>query len=250
MDNLKRYRFFPLLFCLTILGSVLPSSAQEETPAEQLVSSMGQYCNRTTEVSYRSQRVVSSDETTHVYVEGTLRKLVNPDSLRRNLDTEGYCYGDTSETPTTKVIIQGQDEFEVLDEPFDRGYLVLEVRALSPDNRYLATESRVVWSGLSETLSASFIDLEARDSVRTPDLCTREPSGSFNASYYEGFLSSTTAVVRCSGFNPRAEEERTEWYEALDLTTGTSQVLDRRPDNLQSYSTVTSELEITNIQKF
>lgn len=76
------------LLTAAVLGGWLASSttAQDRVSStEQMLTSLGQRCNRATEVSYRSSRIRTPDGVTEVYVEGLLRKIVNPDSSLRQV---------------------------------------------------------------------------------------------------------------------------------------------------------------------
>ena len=245
-----RFPFSLPLLCLTVLGLVLPMKAQDRTPVDRLITDLGRYCNRATEVSYRSQAIASSDGTRRVHIEGTLRKIIDPESTLRESDSDGYCYGNVVETVSAEVFIDGQrDTFELLDEPYSEGYLILEALSLSEDNRYLAAKAHVVHGGLSHEVSVAFFDLEAGEAVSLREVCTSEFNSEYDYTSHEGFLTPTTAVVLCSIFNSRTHA-RMEWYEAVDLASETSRVLSGKPDNLQDYGTVVGELEVTQVQEF
>lgn len=244
---MKRKFSLPLL-CFTMIGLVLPASAQDETPTDRLITDLGRYCNRATEVSYRSQSIVSSDTTKRVHIEGTLRKIIDPESpFRASAD---YCWASVTETLSAEVVVDGQtNTFALLNEPLGDRYFILNPISLSSDNRYLATEAHTVHGGLSYQGSVQFFDLERRKTVSSREICANEFNTEYDNISYEGFLTPTTAVVRCSIFD-QTNDTRVERYELVDLTTGTSQVLSSKPDNLQDYSTVVTELEVTQVQEF
>ena len=233
-----------------VLGLVLPASAQDRTLTDQLLTDLGRYCDRATEVSYRSQMIESSDGTTRVHIEGMLRKIVDPESSLRERDASDYCYGDVMETLSTEVVIDGQrNTFELLDEPLRDTYLVLNALSLSADDRYLVAEADFVYGGLGHQASVAFFDLEAREIVPSGEICANEFNTEYDYTSFEGFLSPTIAVVFCSIFD-LTNDTQVERYEAVNLTSGTSRVLPSKPDNLQNYGIVVDDMEVMQVQKF
>ena len=244
------YRSFLPFLCITVLKLVSPAVAQDETPTDRLMSDMGRYCNRATEVSYRSQAIESPDSTRRVRFEGTLRKILHPDSPSRSWETDDFCYGDIMETLSTEVVIDGQsDSFQLLDQPLRGTYLILNALALSADNRYLAAEADFIYGGLGHQSAVTFFDLETGESISPQEICVNEFETEYDHTSFEGFLSPTIAVVFCSIFDYR-NTVRIERYEAVDLTSGASQVLLSKPDNLRSYGTIVSDLEVVQVQEF
>jgi hypothetical protein len=88
------------LLAATMVGSAIAPSlrAQETNSTDQLLTELGQRCNRATEVSYRSQRLTDTDTSTEAYVEGLIRNWSMPTAPYARGDTEEFCYPDRRET--------------------------------------------------------------------------------------------------------------------------------------------------------
>jgi hypothetical protein len=76
---------------LTVCGAMAlwltsPSAALSQNtnvPVDQLFEDLTGYCDRATEVSYRSRVLIADKDDRQVYIEGLLRKVVDPRSSLR-----------------------------------------------------------------------------------------------------------------------------------------------------------------------
>jgi hypothetical protein len=119
------------LLAATMVGSAIAPSlrAQETNSTDQLLTELGQRCNRATEVSYRSQRLTDTDTSTEAYVEGLIRKLVNANSPLRQGDTEEFCYPDRRETVHRTLVIETGDDTRRIELDYTPDYFSI-TRAL------------------------------------------------------------------------------------------------------------------------
>jgi hypothetical protein len=213
---------------------------QSLAPIRRLSASMFRYCNRTTELSYRSQRLTSPDGVVQVYIEGMLRKTVNDPN--RSPNSADYCYADKAETVSNQLIIETETEtYQISGSTYDAGYIIYHPQAFSADGRYLATVGEIVYDGLSTESFTAIFDLVGRKALRTPNLCL-----DLDSSSHVGFTTANEVVVRCDGYSSRPPIEAR--YEAVSLPLATVRRLSARPSELANYGTLVGELEVIQTQ--
>lgn len=221
------------------------TSATEEAPrphpAQVMITSLGQQCNRATEVTYRSEQLVSPDGLKSAHVEGMLRKTVDPNSQLRRGDTEEFCYPDRRETVSRQIVIQDESGTRILDDqPYDDGYVIYRPRSFSSDSRFLAMDIQVAYTGGDPGNYVLFLDSENDSVVETPDLCEN-----LVFQNYVGFASETEAVVFCQDYGAPVKR-----YELVNLLNGSVRRLPDRPDDLTGYGMVVRNFEVTKTQQF
>ncbi len=231
--------FSTSLYALT-LGLSLPASAQV-MPPQTMLSALGRYCNRATEVTYRSHQLISPDGRIHVHAEGLLRKIVDPDSSLRQTDTNRTCYSDFRHTVARQLVIEIESEtHRLVDAPYEEGYVLYQPQAFSANSQFLALEMQIAYTRDNPGRYVTFVDAENDETVRTHNMC-----GNLGFQSYVGFLSNHEAVVRCQ--NRRATAD---WFEAVDLSSGLVRQLSSRPGNVASYGRAVGDFEVIRTQVF
>ncbi|MEL6552839.1 MAG: hypothetical protein AAFQ63_05165 [Cyanobacteria bacterium J06621_11] len=229
-----------------------PSSATEAPsphPIQSMITSLGQQCNRATEVTYRSDQLVAPDGAASVHVEGILRKTVYPDSQLRQVDTDSFCYPDSRETVSRQIVIQDEAGTRLLnDSPYNQGYVLYRPRSFSADSRFLAMDVQVAYTGGDPGNYVLFLDLENDSAVEAPDVCEN-----LIFQNYVGFASETEVVVLCQDYGgPTSAPDNAdlERYELVNLLDGSVRTLASRPDDLSGYGRLIRSFEVTKMQRF
>ncbi len=236
---MKNFSLTVALATLPVGLGQLPSFAQP-SPTVNLLEALGQRCNRATEVSYRSDQLISADGETTVYFEAVLRKIVRPDSTLHRADTDDYCFPDVRETPVRDLVIEHQGEIQRIDTgAYEYGYILYSPRSFSPDGRYVAIDLQVAFTGGSPGDYVGVFDLEQGDYIPLTAICEQ-----YEFEQTAGFLDVNTVSVECIGYGP-AES----LFEQFDLTTGEIRTL---PDEFGSsrYGSVTRPFEVIQTQSF
>jgi len=231
---------FSASLCALMLGLSLPASAQV-MPPQTMLNTLSRYCNRATEVSYRSHQLISPDGRIHVHAEGLLRKIVDPSSPLRQTDTNRTCYSDVRHTVARHLVIETESEsYRLVDEPYAEGYVLYQPRAFSANSQFLALEMQIAYTRANPGSYVIFMNTENDETVQIRNMC-----GNLGFQSYAGFLSDREAAVRC-----RNNRATAEWFEAVDLSSGRVRQLSSRPDAVASYGRVVGEFEVVKTQVF
>ncbi|MEO1352834.1 MAG: hypothetical protein AAFW84_29265 [Cyanobacteria bacterium J06635_15] len=221
---------------------VAQDSAQDSVSSLiQMLESLGQRCNRATEVSYQSERLSTTDGGTEVYVEGLLRKIVAPNSPLRQGDSAEYCYPDVRETVIRELVINNNGETRrITMDAYDQGYLIYSPRSFSADGRYLVADLQIAYTGGDPGAQITLFDLDNSEVVSTSEVCQN-----FDFENYIGFISPTEFAVHCMAYG-----DMIEGFEVIDVQSGEVRQLSARPTSVTDYGVVEGELEVTKTQIF
>lgn len=235
--------------CLLVLGWLRPAIAQVMTP-QTMLNGLGANCDRTTEITYRSQVLASPDNNILVRAEGLLRKRVHPDSELRSVDTDNYCYPDTRETVSRQIVLQTTSGIrKLVDIPYEDGYILYQPRAFSADSRFLALDMHIAYTDGNTGSYVLFLDTNNDTVITTPNLC----DGLIFQSHV-GFTADTEAntetdtaeaIVRCQG-----GLQFTERYESVNLLTGSVRPLTTQPEDAAGYGNIIRSFEVLSVQLF
>ncbi len=220
------------------LAAIAPASAQV-MPPQTMLNTLGSSCDRTTEVAYRSEVLLSPDGSIVVRAEGLLRKSVDPNSQLRAADTDGYCYPDARETVNRQIVIETKDGIRrLVDSPYSEGYIVYQPRAFSLDSRFLALDMSIIYTDGDTGSYVLFLDTSDDTIVQIPNLCD-----GLTFQNHIGFTSATEAIVLCQGGLRFSER-----LEAVDLTGGTVRSLTANPEDAVGYGSIVSAFEVIGVQ--
>jgi len=217
-----------------------PASAQV-MPPQAMLDALGANCDRAAEVTYQSQILAAPNGNTLVRAQGLLRKRVNPDSQLRNVDTTDYCYPDTRETVSRQIILETPSGTrQLVDTPYEEGYIMYQPRAFSADSRFLALDMRVAYTDGNTGSYVLFLDTTNDTIVEAPTLC--------DGMVFQnniGFAADTEAVVLCQGGLRFAER-----FESVNLLTGAVRRLPSRPEGVAGYGNIIRAFEVIKVQLF
>jgi hypothetical protein len=244
---------FKRLDLLAVCGTAalwltFPSTALSQNanvPVDQLFEDLAGYCDRATEVSYRSRALVSDSGDRQVYVEGLLRKTVDPRSSLRQSDTDGHCYSDSIETLESKLVVEQSGEARRFDiERYgDDTIIVWTPRSFSADGRYLVTDVDVSYSGTGGGSYIQLFDLQSGAVVTAAAWCDTI-SGEYSSEYL-GITAEGEFVVHCAEYGGEREQ-----IEAFNPQTLEIRQLASVPAQLTNYGSVASELAVLQVQRF
>lgn len=238
----------PMATSLLVLQVTSKTHAQTDAPVGRAMDALnGDSCDRATELTYQSQQLQSPSGDTIVHFEGTLLKIVNdPAQIVR----EGrFCHGSRTQTITDEIIVTHQGSTQRFDaNPYEGGYLVNTPLSFSPDERYIAAEIAIVYSGMHISNAIAAFDTTTGQIVRTPSICEDPNASDMDSVDYIGFLSATEMVVECQFAGRRnADSSR---IEVVTLPSGHVRALTALPGNTVSYGTPIGEFQITQLQRF
>ncbi len=226
--------------CALTLGLSRPATAQV-SPQQTMLDTLSGFCNRATEISYRSHQLISPDGRIRVHAEGLLRKVVNPNSPLRQTDTNRTCYSDARHTLARQLVIETENEsYRLVDEPYEEGYVLYQPQAFSSNSRFLALEMQIAYTSDRPGSYVIFVDAENDRTVRIRNMC-----GNLGFQNYIGFLSDREAVVHCQNSRGTAN-----WFEAVDLSSGQVSQLSSRPDDIAGYGRIAGDFEVVETQLF
>ncbi|MEO0759336.1 MAG: hypothetical protein AAFY78_20965 [Cyanobacteria bacterium J06648_16] len=224
-----------------VLASVSHPALAQVSPTVQMFEMLGQRCNRATEVSYRSERLVSENGERTVYVEGILRKIVRPNSPVRRSDTTDFCFPDVRETPVQTLVIEQSGETQRINlGPFDTGYVIYSPRSFSAEGRYLIFDVQVAYIGGDPGAFVGALDLEQGEFVPLTGICDQ-----YDFEQYAGLFGDTTVAVECISYGDVTSE-----FQIFNLATGSLQTLSPNPFMVENFGTVASPFEVTKTQVF
>jgi hypothetical protein len=227
---------------LTASGAALGQNTN--APVDQLFRDLAGYCNRATELSYRSRVLASDDTDTQVYVEGLLRKIVDPRSSLRQYDGDG-CYPDSLGMLESALVVEREGEVRRFAlERYDEDTIeILTPHSFSADGRYLLAEVRASYSGVGGGNYVQLFDLQS-GAVVASDVWCEAISSEYGADYL-GMTAKDEFVVRCTGYGG----ERAQ-IEAFNPQTFEMRQLSSVPAQLSGYGSVESELTVLQVQRF
>ncbi|MGD1867732.1 MAG: hypothetical protein ACFB0D_24540 [Phormidesmis sp.] len=207
----------------------------------------GDSCDRATELTYQSRQLQSPSGNTTVHFEGTLLKIVNNPS--QVISESGFCHASRTQTLSNDMIVANQGSAQRFSEnPYTDGYLVETPLSFSPDERYIAAEIAIVYSGLHISNAIAAFDTTTGEIIRTPNICEDAAASDMDSVGYVGFLSATEMVVECQFAGRRSPIPNR--FEVVTLPSGSIRTLEGLPHNTASYGTSVSEFEITQVQRF
>jgi hypothetical protein len=237
-----------LTFCsAAALWLASPSAAlsqRADESVDQLFRDLAGYCDRATEVSYRSRILISDDGEKQIYVEGLLRKVVDPGSSLRQADNNGNCHPDSLETLESELVVEQAGEVRRFDlESYgDDTIVIWAPRSFSADGRYLITDVEVSYSGTGGGSYVQLFDLQ-RGTAVAANWC-EAISGEYSSEYL-GITAEGEFVAHCTEYGPATEQT-----EAFNPQTLEMRQIFSVPAQLSSYGTLASELTVRQVQRF
>lgn len=247
--QMKRSYLGTLTSVSALLALPFSAIAQPSSdPAQSLLTDLSNRCNRATEVSYQSQRLLAPDSTTSAYASGLLRKVVGGSRRARGRQSSGTCSG-SFETLNQQIMIERPSgDRPIAIAPDRSNYLVYQPRSFSADSRYLVMDMRGAFKGGDAVRRMSIVDTASGAIDERIKVCQHTVEGYerifYRSSSYVGFSSPSEVVVSCN--EPGLEE----YFETVDLLTGRVRQLNEQPARLVNYGTVQSEFEVVRTQLF
>ncbi|MGB3768333.1 MAG: hypothetical protein WA947_17375 [Phormidesmis sp.] len=211
------------------------------SPSE-LIKTIGDRCDQSLEVDYRSLTLVSPDGTTRVQAQGTLRKSADPEYTA---DSDNFnCLDRYLQTLNRQIAIdKPEGEERIVKDDYDQGYVIFQPRSFSADSSYLVAEVAVGYSGGDAATYTSIIDVAASEELNIAP-CESKDIDDIPHQTFLGFTADSKAVFDCS-YNAGPE-----FIEAVNLDTGEMRQLSERPDDLAEYGTVEAEFEVDLARSF
>ncbi len=210
-------------------GDALASSPRE------LVETIGDRCDQSLEVDYRSQTLASPDGTIRVQAQGTLRKSADPEYTG---DSDSFsCVDRYLQTRDRQITLDKPDgEERILKADYDQGYVIFQPRSFSADSSYLISDITVGYSGGDAATYTSIIDVAANQELNIAP-CQSEDIDDTPTQNFLGFTDDSEAIFDCL-YNAGPE-----FIEAINLDTGAVRQLTEKPADLSEYGTVENEFE-------
>jgi hypothetical protein len=228
---------------LTAAGAALGQNTN--APVDQLFRDLAGYCDRATELSYRSHVLTSDDADTQVYVEGLLRKIVDPRSSLRQYDGDDNCYPDSLRMIESELVVEREGEVRrfALERYEEDTIEVLTPRSFSADGRYLITQVRASYSGAGGGDYVQLLDLQS-GAIVAPNVWCEAISSEYGADYL-GMTAEDEFVVSCTEYGSARAQ-----IEAFNPQTFEMRQLSSVPAQLSGYGSVESELTVLQVQRF
>ena len=244
---MKRQVFSILAFEIAMISLASIAIAQAISPVRRVVEITNHRCNRATEVSYQSKKLLSPDESTQVHFEGTLRKVVNdPENAPRS--DNGFCHANKAQTVIDQLVVDVEGETTIFDSfSYDGGYIILEPLSFSPDGQYLVTRADTVYAGMHNTPGIALFSPTNGQITTVSNMCDGLMESDMDAVDYIGFSSSGEMIVECQ---PTGRQGRSNRFESINLQSGVVNQLTERPSRTTSHGTTLGYFEITKVQRF
>ncbi|MCS5700067.1 hypothetical protein NZK32_13570 [Cyanobium sp. FGCU-52] len=150
-------------------------------------------CQGTTEVSYRSQKLISPDEKITLYFEGVLRRVGQKGDVGGG--GENYCYPLRGrQTLSTTLVIETPTPIRIALISGKGSYAVINLISFSGDNRHLLLRVHYGFDGGDGDTTFGVINLQSKYQTLPLKTC-RNSYGS--SGRYKGFVSSSEILVVC-----------------------------------------------------
>ena len=205
----------------------------------ETLSRLNGECRGSTEVNYRSQKLMSSDRQNSVYIEATLTRS----GRRGSRLVAGQCLDTNLETPVATMIVETQTgvrRINLLSIPgsgsrIKNYHAILHPVSWSSNNRYLIL--RIFYISAPES-STNHLIIDSRNNYSPINVipCANAPIGG----ELLGFRSPTVAVFECSGYGDPS------YFESIDLQSRNIRRVNSAEarGRLQSYGRVSSRFQI------
>lgn len=195
-------------------------------------------CEGTTEVNYRSQKLISPDGKTTVYLEGILRRV----GKKGDRKIEDHCIASGRQTPEMTLIIEESGNQTRKDLGKGNGaYVVEKPLTFSFDSQYLVTHGETGWDGGDADTFYHIYEIK-NNYTRLKVLDCKD---SYGGASYQGFVSPSEILFYCSHDN---------YYEVINLQSKAirkvSESFAKAVKVTKLYGTASGEMTILKRQVF
>ncbi|PZO08831.1 MAG: hypothetical protein DCF25_22045 [Leptolyngbya foveolarum] len=172
-----------------------PGGAVPSSPSE-LIEMIGDRCDLSLEVDYRSQTLASPDGTIRVEAQGTLRQSADPEYTADS--DNANCVDRPLQTLNRQITIDKPEGKErIVRDDYDQGYVIFQPRSFSADSSYLISEITVGYSGGDAATYTSIIDIAANKELENIVPCRSEDIDDTPNQNLLGFTNNSEVVFDC-----------------------------------------------------
>ena len=227
------------------LGSASGSDGASDLDASspnELIKTIGDRCDLSLEVNYRSQTLASPDGTIRVQAQGTLRKFADPEYTAGSDNFN--CIDRQLQTVNRQVTFdKPEGEEHIVKDDYNQGYVIFQPRSFSADSNYLIAEATVGYSGGDAATYTSIIDVAANEELNIVP-CQSENIDNEPSQKFLGFTNNSEIVLSC------LYDAGPDFVEAINLDTGEVRQLEEEPNALSEYGVVESAFEVYLAEPF
>jgi hypothetical protein len=183
-----------LIPCTIFIGVAANNVLAQSNEIDPMLQVEKDNCQGTTEVSYRSQKLISPDEKTTLYFEGVLRRVGQKGDVGGGGGGENYCYPLRGrQTLNTTLIIETPTPRRIALPSGKGSYAVINPISFSVDNRYLILRVHYGFDGGDGDTTFRVINLQRKYQTLPLQTCRN----SYGSGKYKGFVSSSEILVVC-----------------------------------------------------